>query len=78
MKKIAEKLEKIRDVRHSGCVMHCQRATCAEIAEKGGTYIIGLKNNQPKVYNNVALFFEHEDTKNDVKPIKPLKKMPEG
>lgn len=64
----------IRDKVVTADAMHCQRATCAEIAEKGGTYIIGLKNNQPKLYNDVALFFENEDTKNDVKTHKTVEK----
>jgi predicted transposase YbfD/YdcC len=39
--------------------MHCQRETCAKIVDEshGGDYVIGLKENQGTLYNDVALFF---------------------
>ena len=40
--------------------MHCQKETCKRISEKGGTYLLGLKQNQPALYSNIELFFEDD------------------
>ncbi len=40
--------------------MHCQRDTCAKIISKGGDYLIGLKQNQKRLYDDVAFFFSDE------------------
>lgn len=37
--------------------MHCQRKTCALIVEKGGDYVLGLKENQKALRDDAALFF---------------------
>jgi len=33
-------------------VMHCQRETCAKIISKHGDYVLGLKQNQPSLYED--------------------------
>ena len=38
--------------------MHCQKETCAKIAEKGGSYVFGLKGNQGGLLEDVKLFFD--------------------
>jgi len=42
--------------------MHCQRETCAKIVDelRGGDYVIGLKENQETLHDDVALFFNDE------------------
>lgn len=40
--------------------MHCQRETCAEIAKKQGEYVIGLKQNQPSLYEDIDLYYKSE------------------
>lgn len=39
--------------------MHCQRETCSKIVdnEHDGDYVIGLKENQKSLHDDVALFF---------------------
>lgn len=46
--------------------MHCQRDTCAKIIEKKGNYVFGLKENQPNLYRDIALFFESRNTNTDL------------
>jgi len=41
--------------------MHCQRETCEKIISKQGDYIIGLKQNQPSLYEDVSLYAENAD-----------------
>jgi len=38
--------------------MHCQRETCAKIVSKQGDYVLGLKQNQPSLYEDVSLYAE--------------------
>ena len=47
--------------------MHCQRETCAKIVDEshGGDYVIGLKENQATIHNDVALFF-NDEVNNDI------------
>lgn len=40
--------------------MHCQKKTCEIIIEKKGNYVIGLKKNQPRLYEDVQTYFESE------------------
>ena len=46
--------------------MHCQRETCARIIKNQGNYIFGLKENQPNLYHNIALFFESQITSTEL------------
>jgi len=41
--------------------MHCQRETCAKIVSKQGDYVLGLKQNQPSLYEDVSLYAEKAD-----------------
>jgi predicted transposase YbfD/YdcC len=41
--------------------MHCQRDTVEQIVNRGGDYVIGLKKNQRKFYNDVEHHFENAD-----------------
>lgn len=36
--------------------MHCQKATCKKIIDAGGHYVLGLKENQKTLFNDVSLF----------------------
>jgi len=38
--------------------LHCQKETCRKIVEKGGHYVLGLKENQKTLHDDAALFFE--------------------
>jgi predicted transposase YbfD/YdcC len=48
----------------TGCLitidaMGCQKAIASKIIEKGGNYILGLKDNHPSLKEGVELFLEH-------------------
>jgi len=50
----------------TGCLvtidaMGCQKAIAAKIHQKGGDYILGLKDNQPNLKQSVSLFLEHAE-----------------
>ena len=36
--------------------MHCQKETCKRIIERGGNYVLGLKENQKTLFADVSLF----------------------
>lgn len=38
--------------------MHCQRKTCAKIISMQGDYVLGLKQNQPSLYEDLSLYVE--------------------
>lgn len=40
---------------------HCQRETAARIQERGGDYLLSLKDNQPHLLQDTAACFEHAD-----------------
>jgi len=49
-----------------GCIvtidaMGCQKAIAAKIREKGGDYVLALKDNQPNLSEDVRLFIEHAE-----------------
>ena len=44
--------------------MGCQKKIAETIVEQGGAYILGLKQNQPKLYSSVEEHFETASTKN--------------
>lgn len=44
--------------------LHCQKETCKKIKDKGGNYVLGLKENQKLLFEDVELFFK-EDINND-------------
>jgi predicted transposase YbfD/YdcC len=58
MRDILEEID-IRDKIVTADAMHCQRETCAKITDDahGGDYVIGLKENQKTLHDDVALFF---------------------
>ena len=48
----------------AGCVvttdaMSCQKATAAQMVSQEADYVLALKDNQPPLYEEVPLFFEH-------------------
>ena len=57
---VAQKLLRSEAVNLLGCVvtadpLHCQKETAQIITqEKGGDYVLGVKNNQPTVRRNTA------------------------
>ena len=54
--------------------MHCQKETCKKIFEKQGNYVFGLKGNQSKLYEDVVLYFESEDTNKDLETHTTIEK----
>jgi predicted transposase YbfD/YdcC len=53
-----------------GCIvtadaMNCQRATCAQIVEQDGDYVIALKGNQGRLHDDVGVFLEDPDRPTD-------------
>jgi predicted transposase YbfD/YdcC len=38
--------------------MHCQRETCAKVIQRGGDYVFGLKENQPKLHEDIVLYIQ--------------------
>lgn len=42
----------------TGDALYCQRNLCEQITELGGDYLIIVKRNQPKLYDDIALVFE--------------------
>lgn len=43
--------------------MHCQREPCRRVIQRKGDYLLGLKENQPALLEDVRLFFDHADEK---------------
>ncbi len=41
--------------------LHCQRETCKKIVCKQGDYVLGLKQNQPSLYEDISLYAEKAD-----------------
>lgn len=54
--------------------MHCQRETCERILKKGGDYVIGLKRNQPSLYDDVAEYYEDGSNRNEMDRYETLEK----
>lgn len=45
--------------------MHCQRETCRMVIQRKGDYLFGLKENQPRLLEDVRLFFEDPSNQNE-------------
>ena len=58
----------VRDKIVTADPMHCQRETCAKIIDEdhGGDYVIGLKENQKSLRDDVALFFNTESNEGSI------------
>jgi len=58
MKEILDYID-VKDKIITADALHCQRDTCAKIVDKehGGDYVIGLKENQKSLHDDVELFF---------------------
>ena len=54
--------------------MHCQRETCRKVIKKHGNYVFGLKENQKKLYDDVALFFEDSDLRDETEIYTTIEK----
>ncbi len=54
--------------------MHCQRETCARVVEKKGNYILGLKKNQPSLYEDVALYCEDPESQGCMESYRTIEK----
>jgi len=54
--------------------MHCQRATCEKIIAKKGNYVLGLKENQPSLYEDVALYYEDSGNEEELESFKTVEK----
>ena len=37
--------------------LYCQRAVCKDINDRGGDYLVVVKRNQPRLYDDIALLF---------------------
>ena len=42
--------------------LNCQRETSKQIVEQGGDYVLALKENQPTLYSDVAVFLDDPET----------------
>lgn len=42
----------------TGDALYCQRRLCRQIVEAGGDYLVIVKENQPRLYQDIALLFE--------------------
>lgn len=54
--------------------MHCQRDTCAMIKKRGGDYVLGLKENQRTLHDDVALYFQDGNSKEFVDEFTTIEK----
>lgn len=45
----------------TGDALYCQRAVCQQVLDRGGDYLILVKENQPTLFNNIRLLFEPPD-----------------
>jgi predicted transposase YbfD/YdcC len=41
----------------TGDALYCQRSVCQQILDDGGDYLIGVKENQPELFEEIALLF---------------------
>lgn len=42
----------------TGDALYCQTNICRQVVDKGGDYLITVKQNQPELYEDIALVFE--------------------
>jgi predicted transposase YbfD/YdcC len=55
--------------------MHCQKETCKKIINKKGDYAFGLKENQKSFYEDIELFFNDEQNRENIEIFKaPIEK----
>lgn len=54
--------------------MHCQRETCARIIDQKGDYVIGLKNNQKSLLEDVEFFLKETTDKSEIDEYTTLEK----
>ena len=54
----------IKDKVITADAMHCQKETCRKIIEKGGNYVLGLKENQQVTYEEAKLFLNDKNNEN--------------
>ena len=43
----------------TGAALYCQRQLCRQIRTAGGHYLVIVKENQPQLYEDIALLFAH-------------------
>ena len=54
--------------------LHCQKETCTKIIEKQGNYVLGLKENQKTLHDNIELYFKNEITNKDLETFTTIEK----
>lgn len=54
--------------------MHCQRETCAKITERGGDYVLGLKENQKSLHDDVELYFADASSNDELEQFVMVEK----
>lgn len=54
--------------------IHCQRETCAQIVAQKGDYVIGLKNNQKNLLEDVEFFINETNDKEEIEEYTTLEK----
>jgi predicted transposase YbfD/YdcC len=56
--------------------MHCQRDTCEKIVDKkhGGDYVLGLKENQKSLKDDVELFFNEASNQDGIETYQEIEK----
>lgn len=64
----------IKDKTITADALHCQKETCAKIIEKQGNYVLGLKENQKTLHDNIELYFKNEITNKDLETFTTTEK----
>lgn len=64
----------IKDKTITADALHCQKETCAKIIEKEGNYVLGLKENQKTLHDNIELYFKNEITNKDLETFTTTEK----
>lgn len=54
--------------------MHCQKETCRRIKDQKGDYLLGVKKNQPSLFEDISLYFQDNDLKNQLESAKTVEK----
>lgn len=56
--------------------LHCQRETCAKIIDEnhGGDYVLGLKENQKSLYEDVSLFLDDQTNHESIENYSTIEK----
>lgn len=54
--------------------MHCQKATCEKILKAGGNFVLGLKENQKTLYDDVSFYIAQESDTDRIEKVTRVEK----